>query len=108
VQGQLRVLVDEGIEAVAQHRPRPVGHAREVHIRFERGFLIELEGTLTDVLSNVTDTFEISGDLQTGHNEAQVAGRRLVQCQEAGARLVHCDVEVIDHVVAFDHLARLG
>ena len=98
----------ERIETITQHGPRPVRHARQVHIRLQRRFLIKFEGALTNIPGDVPDAFEIGRDLQAGHNEAQVARRRLVERQEAGARVVYGHVEVVNHVVARDDLLSQG
>ena len=79
------VEVDEGIEALPDHRGRQVGHAlkllRNGHERRPR----QVNGPLGDVLGQVAHALQVGVDLQGGGDAAQVDGHRLVQGQDLQA-----------------------
>ena len=72
--GQRRVAVDEGVEALLEHRLGLRGHLAQVE-----GHLVGLEvrqelRALGDVHGQVADALQVAVHLQDGDDEAQVAG----------------------------------
>ena len=89
-------LVDVGVERVAQHRLRDVGHSRDVDQLLD-GWMrrVALRG-LGDVHGEIADALEIGVDLDRSHHGAQIRGDRLVQGQELQAPIVDLDVQSVE------------
>ena len=94
------VAADEGVQAVFDHALGELGHARDVLQLPLQGRLLEKElGVLRYVHGLVADALEVGVDLDRGHDEAQVGGRRLVQGDQLEAAVVDLDVELVDLVL---------
>src|SRR3990170_5163513 len=63
IEGEVRVFCDECIEAVLEHLLGRLGHTRDVNVRFERGFVQELDGSLADINGQVSHALEVGDDL---------------------------------------------
>ena len=61
-----------------------------------------------DLLGLVADTFQVGGGLGHGDQQAQIAGHRGPQGQQAGTFLVGLDIQAIDHMVPGDNLPGAG
>ena len=64
------------------------------------------DGALGDVDGEVADALELVVDLDDGHDEAQVAGHRLVEREDLEALLLELDLVLVDDEVGGDHPAR--
>src|SRR5438132_14308257 len=79
---QLGVPTDEGVQALLDHALGPLGHPRQVDVRLELRFLVQLERALGDVYRLVADPLEVGHDFHDRSNEAEVPRRRLVEGEQ--------------------------
>ncbi len=63
-------------------------------------------GRLGDVDGEIADALEVGVDLDGGDNRPQVGGHRLMQRQQLEAAVVDLDVQVVDRLVADEHVRR--
>ena len=103
--GELGVVAHERIDTVLDHRLCDFGHPREIDIGLELRDVVKFEGALADVHRVVADSFEVGGNLEAGSDEAQIAGSRLMEREQADALLVVIGVHLVDFVVALNHFA---
>ena len=96
---------DEGVQALLDHALRALGHPGEVHVGLELRLLVELDGALADVHRLVADALEVGDDLHGRRDEAEIAGRRLLEGEQLHALLVHLHVVGVHLLVALDDLA---
>jgi hypothetical protein len=106
--GQRGVVGHEGVQALLDHALRPLGHAGEVDVGLELGLAVQIDHPLGDVDRLVSDPLQVGDDLHRGGDEAQVAGRGLVQREQAHALLVDLDVVGVDLPVPLDDLLGEG
>ena len=82
---------------------RDLGEPRQVDVRLERRLLIQHLDRLGDVDRRVAHALEVGGDLHRRDQEAEVAGRRLLQRQHPVAGVVDLLLELVDLGVGADH-----
>ena len=97
-------MADVGVERIAQHPLREVGHAWNIDERLDRRMLQVAEGCLRDIDGEVTDPLQIVVDLEARYDDADIVGARVVVDQQFVAALVDLDLEVVDRFVTTEHL----
>ncbi len=86
---------------------RDFSHPRQIDVGLELRDLVEFERALADVHRVVADPFEVGRNLETGSDEAQVAGGRLMEREHADALLIDLGVHLVHVFVALNHFARM-
>ena len=102
--GEGAVLVDQGVEGLAEHLLRLAGHAVEVEGRLRPGLAGQEDGALGDVDGQVADALQVAVDLQHGDDQAQVNGDGLVEGQRLEALLLQVHLGLVYLHVGLDDL----
>ena len=101
---QREVAAHVRIERPSKHRLSDLGHPRNVDQLLHRRSLQVPPRGLGDVHREVSDAFEIGVDLHRRDDGAQVGRDALAQREQLETAVVDFDVELIDRLVAGEHL----
>ena len=104
VTGEREIPLDVRVQRVAQHPLCDVGHPRNVDELLDRRVTQVATPGLGDVDRKVSDPFEVGVDLHAGDDGPEVDRHRLIQGQHLEAAAVDLDVQLVDRLVAAEHL----
>jgi hypothetical protein len=104
--GGAGVLVEHGAEQALAHVGNAIAHLQQGRGPLGRRVTLELAGDLGDGARVVGDALEVAVDTQDKREDAEVPGDRLLQREEAEARLLDRDFLIVDRVIP--DLERVG
>jgi len=100
----LNVARRERLERAVQHALRERGDRVEIG-EWPRWRMRHVPGRrFADIDREIADALDVGVDLQNGDDDAQVGGERLSQREELEAAVVDFDVQLVDRLVAADHI----
>ena len=102
--GGVGVEIDQGVEAVAEHRLDGARHLTNLARQTAGAGGGERSRLLGDVDRQVGDALEVVVELQHPDDVAKIDGHRLVEGEDLEALLLDVDLHLVDAGVGFDDL----
>ena len=75
---QVRILADECVQTLPDHPLGDSSHARDIDVRLQLRFEVQLQGALADVDRHIAHPLEVRGDLETCCDKPEILPSRLV------------------------------
>jgi hypothetical protein len=96
--GQVLILANDRIQAVAHHAFDQFAHTWQVHVGLDLGMAKNARSGLSDIDGLIADSFEVAIDASDRQEEAQVGGHGRLQSQKALHPVIDLDLHFVDGV----------